>query len=109
MADFPTSHPHPLAHVDSLATMFDFHDPDVGYEIGAEVIVPQPNKRQGRLKVARAIGSFPVGARLPDDGTLLCPWYLGATCGAAADPILSPCTRPSTALTSSTSRRCCPV
>ena len=108
MADFPTS--IRILDVDSLATVFDFHDPDDGYEIGAEVTLPLPNKRQGRLKVARAIGSFPVGARLPDDGTLVVPVVIsGRHVGAAADPVRRHVRGASTALTSSTSRRCCRV
>ena len=69
VCDFPTQ--IRLAQVGSLTTILDLHDPESGLDIAAEVVEPNPTVRQGRLKVARAIGSFPVGARLPDDGTLI--------------------------------------
>lgn len=81
--DFPTE--IRLAQVGSLTTIIDLHDPEAGLDIAAEVVEPLPTVRQGRLKVARARGSFPVGARLPDDGTLVVPVNVfGATYAAQA-------------------------
>jgi hypothetical protein len=71
-----------LLNVDTEAELYDFHDPDNGVDVAGEIILPPPNKRQRRRKYARVGGSFGIGARLPDDGTLIVPIVIsGATWG----------------------------
>ena len=60
-----------IREVGSLDEVFDLHDPDNGYDILDEIAMPAPNMRQARLKSARANGSYGVGARLADDGSLI--------------------------------------
>jgi hypothetical protein len=76
--EFPTS--VRLLEVGTLDVVVEFHDPDNGVLIGDEIVLPAPNRRQARLKSARAHGSFGVGARLFDDGILVVPITIqGAT------------------------------
>lgn len=67
--DFPTD--VRLLEVGTLDVLVDLHDPDNGFDITDEIVLPNPNQRQGRLKSARAHGSYGVGARLDDDGLLV--------------------------------------
>lgn len=62
-----------LLEVGTLTQIVDFHDPDNGVDVAGKIGRPLPNQRQGRLKSARVHGSFPVGARLDDDGVLSLP------------------------------------
>ena len=69
--EFPTS--VRLLDIDGTTELIDLHDPDAGYLIGDEIVLPPPNKRRGRIKSARSGGSYRSGARVPDDGTLIVP------------------------------------
>lgn len=69
--DFPTS--VRLLEAGTLAVLADLHDAAGGILIGAEITRPLPNKLQGRIKGARAGGSYRVGARRSDDGTYVLP------------------------------------
>lgn len=69
--DFPTS--LRLLAVGTLAVILELHDPTNGVLIGDEVTRPQPNQRQARIRSARAHGSYPIGARLDEDGTYVAP------------------------------------
>jgi hypothetical protein len=81
-----TTHSHAFAtsvrllDIDGTTELIDFHDPDAGYLIGDEIVLPAPNKRRGRIKSSRTGGSYRVGPRVPDDGVLIVPIsVLGAT------------------------------
>lgn len=77
---FPTS--VRLLEVGTLAVIVELHDPANGLLIADEVVTPQPNKRQARVKSARAHGSYGIGVRLREDGTLVVPITIeGATWG----------------------------
>jgi hypothetical protein len=69
--DFPTS--ISLLEFGTLAVLVELHDPTNGVLIGTAVTRPRPNQRQARIKSARAHGSYGVGVRLDDDGTLIVP------------------------------------
>lgn len=78
---FPTS--VRLIDIDGTTELIDFHDEAAGLLIGDEIVLPPPNKRRGRLKSARASGSYRVGPRVPDDGVLIVPVSVfGATWAA---------------------------
>ena len=68
---FPTS--VRLLEYGTLTVVAELHDPVNGVLVGAEIEPPQPNKRQARIKSARSGGSYGVGSRLPDDGTIVVP------------------------------------
>lgn len=69
--EFPTE--VRLIEVGSLDPIVDFHDPDNGVDVAGKLLPPVTNQRQGRLKVARVRGSFPVGPRVEDDGSFVIP------------------------------------
>lgn len=71
VCDFPTE--VRLLEVGTLAVIVDFHDPDNGVDVGGKLGKPVLGQRQARLKSARASGSYPVGARLDDDGQFVIP------------------------------------
>jgi hypothetical protein len=76
--DFPTA--LRVLEYGTLDVLVELHDPDNGVLIGESVTHPRPNQRQARVKGARAHGSYGVGARLDDDGTLIVPITIeGAT------------------------------
>lgn len=69
VCEFPTD--VRLRELGTLVEVFDLHDPDNGYDILDEIVLPAPNQRQSRLTSARAHGSYGTGARLNDDGLLV--------------------------------------
>jgi hypothetical protein len=88
VCDFPTD--VRLLEVGTLSVLLDLHDPDNGFDITDEIVQPDPNQRQARLKSARAHGSYGVGARLDDDGLLVIRvGVFGSTWGQCTTRVLA--------------------